>query len=478
MACNILSIDLGTSRVKLGIVNGRLVLLAAASARYPTFVDQDDMAEQRPEDWIHAISQAWSEVRRAQPDIHIDAVVLTAQMPTLVEVNAQGQVMGRAVTWQDSRADGLVAERLSPEDRHRIYGIAGTPVDGRYLLPMYLRRRLTAMSEPATLLSAKDYLFYVLTGETWTDPSTASGFGNYELSTRRFSDELSSLWRIDAQLLPTVADSHSSAPLAPSGADVLIGLEAGGVPVVLGSADSVAAFHFVERTFGTAISITDGSSTVIMSKEIEAGSTSPPPLVTPLVDGARHGVEMDLLATGSSISWLASLFDRTPTELEALALTVEDKAASSILFMPHLAGGEQGALWRTGLSGVISHLNLASSQGDIALALFEGIAFEIQRCLDVLTPPTTTPTAVWLVSGDNHDLLPALVNALGRNRVVTLAGLSPSLLGGALIALEALGETCDPSEQDELAVAPLELDAAYVAALNAKRLRYLAESAT
>ncbi len=73
MTCNILSIDLGTSRVKLGIVNDRLVVLAAASARYPTFVDQDDMAEQRPEDWINAISQAWSEVRGA----HVPTWVLT-----------------------------------------------------------------------------------------------------------------------------------------------------------------------------------------------------------------------------------------------------------------------------------------------------------------------------------------------------------------------------------------------------------------
>ncbi len=43
--------------------------------------------------------------------------------------------------------------------------------------------------------------------------------------------------------------------------------------MVLGSADSVAGFHFVERTFGTAISITDGSSTVILSREV--GGTRP-----------------------------------------------------------------------------------------------------------------------------------------------------------------------------------------------------------
>lgn len=478
MTRNILSIDLGTSRLKLGVINDRLETLTVASAGYPTFVEQAGMAEQRAEDWIHAIAKTWGEVREAQPDIRIDAVVLTAQMPTLVELDEQGRLIGRAVTWQDSRADELVTERLSVDDRRRVKEIAGTPIDGRYLIPMYLQRRLMGMPEPAALLSAKDYLFYVLTGEKWSDPSTASGFGNYDLSTQHFSHELTSLWGFDAQLLPTVEASHSTAPLAPSGTHLLVGLGAD-VPVVLGAADSMAAFHFVEQTFGTSIAIIDGSSTVIVSAADGANDAYREALVTPLVNATRESVEMDLLATGSSIAWLATLFGCSPTELEALALRVEDKAASPVIFLPYLAGGEQGALWRTDLSGAISNLNLGSSQGDIALALFEGIAFEVLRCLDAVASPATSPTVVWLVSGDNDGLLPALVSALGNFPVVMVPGLSPSLLGAAFLALEVLQETPDlTSQRATLARTPRELDLSYVVALSDKRSRYLEESAT
>jgi xylulokinase len=472
---HVLSIDLGTSRVKLGVVSDQLEVLSSATAHYPTYVEKADMAEQRPEEWIGAISQAWTEVRQARPDIHIDAVVLTAQMPTLVELDEKSQVIGRAVTWQDSRAEELVRDRLSATDRNRINEVAGTPIDGRYLIPMYLQRRLVGLPEPATILSAKDYIFYVLTDRRWTDPSTASGFGNYELSTQLFSDELNSLWGFDAQLLPSVKASNSSAPLSPSGVDVLVGLEAGQIPVVLGSADSVAGFHYVEETFGTAIAIIDGSSTVLLSSADETRATHPKLLVTPLVDGARHGVEMDLLATGSSISWLANLFNCSPKDLETLAWAVEDKAANAILFTPYLAGGEQGALWRTDLSAAISNLVLGSSQGDIALSLYEGIAFEVLRCLDVLVTPGTLPTVVWLVSNINGGLLPALVSTLGRYHVVTLPGLSPSLLGAALIALDVLQEKPDlASRRDDLTSVPAEFDSSYVAALSAKRSSYLA----
>lgn len=475
MTRHVLSIDLGTSGVKLGVVNDRLETLTAASAHYPTYVDQIDMAEQCPDEWISAITQAWEKVREARPDIRIDAIALTAQMPTLVELDDEGRLIGRAVIWQDSRADELVDERLNAEERDRINEIAGTPIDGRYLIPMYLRRRRDGLPEPTAVLSAKDYLFHVLTGKKLTDPSTASGFGNYDLSTQHFSDELNDLWGFNARLLPTVEASSSWSVLAPSGSVVLSGLEAGQTPVVLGSADSVAAFHFVERVFGSAITVIDGSSTAILGTVEERNNCYRKSLVTPLVDGARLGIELDLLATGSSISWLAQLFGRSPSDLETLALAVETKAANPILFMPYLAGGEQGALWRTDLSGNISNLHLGSSQGDIAQALFEGIAFEILRCLEVISSATTPPTVVWLVSSVNGGLLPALVSVLGHNPVITVPGVSPSLLGAAMIALEVLHEKPNfTSRLDSWASAPLELDLDYIAALRAKRARYLA----
>lgn len=457
------------------MINDQLEVLVTASANYPTYVERPDVAEQRPEEWISAISQAWREVRVARPDVSIDAVVLTAQMPTLVELDDRNQVIDRAVTWQDSRAEEFVTERLSADERNRICEVAGTPIDGRYLIPMYFHRRHAELPEPATILSAKDFVFHVLTDRKWTDPSTASGFGNYDLAAQHFSDELNSLWGFDAQLLPTVKPSNSSAMLAPSGEVVLDGLGSGRIPVVLGAADSVAAFHYVERIFGPAMAIIDGSSTVILGAADDSNADHPKLLITPLVDSARCGVEMDLLATGSSIAWLANLFNRSETDLETLALAVEDKAANPILFSPYLSGGEQGALWRTDLSGVISNLSLSSSQGDIALALYEGIAYEVLRCLDVLASPSVSPAVVWLVGSFNDGLLPALVSALGHYRVTTVRGLSPSLLGAALIALEDMKEMPDLAAlRDSQASTTLEFDPSYVAALSAKRRDYLA----
>ena len=63
-------------------------------------------------------------------------------------------------------------------------------MDGRYLLPMFAR---LVQAEPdravatAVIASAKDYLFAWLTGALATDPSTAAGYGCYELETGRWN---------------------------------------------------------------------------------------------------------------------------------------------------------------------------------------------------------------------------------------------------------------------------------------------------
>jgi xylulokinase len=107
----VLAIDLGTSRVKVGVVDETLTTVKSASRTYETVSDDAGMAEQRTDDWLNAIREATLEaLSGAGP---VDGVVLTAQMPTLVSLSSTGQVLGNAVTWQDTRADDLVTAQLS-----------------------------------------------------------------------------------------------------------------------------------------------------------------------------------------------------------------------------------------------------------------------------------------------------------------------------------------------------------------------------
>ena len=441
---HVLALDLGTSRIKAAVVDESLRVLTSASASHPTISSEAGMAEQRSEDWLAGIrASVAGALGNVASTITIDAVVLTAQIPTLVAVSAAGRPLGNAVTWQDSRADDLVASLLSPAQRRRLYEISGAPIDGRYVIPMHLRRLAREGYSPAAILSAKDYLFLALTGELVTDPSTASGFGNFDLATGDWSDHLTSQWGVSKGLLPRVEDPGYHVALSASGAELLGGVAAG-TPVFVGAADSVCAHHFVDAHFDRPISVIDGSSTVILATLSSTRALAREILITPLVDPSRRGVELDLLATGSSIAWLANLLDVHPGEVERLALSHANPTRSDAVFYPYLAGGEQGALWRNDVSGMITHVSLATTREDLALALFEGIAFETVRCIRLLEDIDHFDAVVSLAGSTSGLLGAAIVGAVVDLPVVAFRQHSPSLLGAALIGVDALGALDTP----------------------------------
>jgi xylulokinase len=466
----VLAIDLGTSRVKVGVIDETLTTLASASRTYETISDDAGMAEQRTDDWLHAIHDATRQV--VDDGGHrIDAVVLTAQMPTMVSLTRNGQVMGNAVTWQDARADSLVDARLDVEQRRRVNTVAGTPIDGRYIIPMHLFQRRSLVA-PAVIMSAKDYLYSLLTATVVTDPSTASGFGAFSLETNSWSDELLDLWGVSHDLLPEIVPPTSTAPLVASGEHLVPGVVPG-TPVFVGGADSVCAHHFVAHHFANAISVIDGSSNVIMG--ILGAAIAPDGLlITPLVDPRLRALELDLLATGSSLNWLAQLFEVQPEEVERLALDHPRPHENDLLFYPYLAGGEQGTLWRTDISGSLQGLGLSHHRADLALALFEGIAFETQRCLEVLNTLSDATTVVAVARPTSELLGARLLQTLTDLPVVAVQHQSPSLTGAAIIALGELGATSPKGDAKVVAATvlePFELD--YAAHLRAKAARYL-----
>src|SRR5581483_6379190 len=172
------------------------------------------------------------------------------------------------------------------------------------------------------IASAKDYLFAWLTGELATDPSTAAGYGCYELATGRWSAELLAIAALDPAL-PAVWPSATSRPLRPEAA---ARLGCPPIPVVLGAADSVlGALGLGVREPGQVAYIA-GTSSVILG--ITGRLIVDPAhrfLVTPLAEPGRWGVEMDLLATGSAITWLAGLLggDLTAAGLVELAASID-----------------------------------------------------------------------------------------------------------------------------------------------------------
>jgi xylulokinase len=384
-----IGLDLGTSGLKAVALSASGAILARCGVPYPTRHPAAGAYEQDAGDWRRAVERAAAELGRAVPPRCWRAIGLSGMIPTLITLGPDGQPTGPAVTWQDSRADDLGEEFRERFGAAELYRLTGQWVDGRYLLPMFARiGRVDQGRAAATaaIASAKDYVFGWLTGELLTDPSTASGYGCYELAHDRWNAEVMAAadlgqGRRKSPRLPAVRPSDASRPLR---AETAARLGCPRIPVVLGAADSVlGALGLGVREHGQVAYIA-GTSSVILG--VSGRLVFDPDhrfLVTPLAAGGNWGLEMDLLATGSAITWLAGLLgDLTPAGLAELAGRTDPAQAPVLL--PYLSPGEQGALWDPTLHGAITGLNLSHGREHLARGLVNGIVLESRRCLGVL----------------------------------------------------------------------------------------------
>jgi sugar (pentulose or hexulose) kinase len=286
-----------------------------------------------------------------------------------------------------------------------------------------------------------------------TDPSTASGFGCYDLQARAWDDAILELafggtGSDRDPRLPEVLPSTHAVPLA-AGAAAALRLPAS-IPVVLGAADSVLAARGLGVTEPGRVAVVAGTSTVILGVA-DRPVTDPTHryLVTPLDRPGAWGLEMDLVATGSAVRWLAALIG-VPSGDEAAVWRLAERlepGADGMLFLPYVGPGEQGALWDPDLRGTLAGATLAHTRAHVARALLDGITLESRRCASVLealgggrgdvvmSGPSVRSTAV---TG-------ALADATGRRvRWVRDPDHPASAWGAAALALEAVGAGSPP----------------------------------
>jgi xylulokinase len=443
-------LDLGTSRLK-GVVADSLGRVAAATAEpYPTARPVPGAAEQDPADWERAVRAVLGRLAEATPASSWKGIGLSGMIPTLVTLDAQGRPIGPAVTWEDARAlrDGdAFRDRVGSGD---LYRRTGQVIDGRYLLPMFARIRREEPDRAAAtamIAGAKDHLHAVLTGRPATDPSTATGFGCFDLTSGGWDADLLEEGLRDGDgrrvALPEVDLPSAATPLR-SDVAADLGVPAG-IPVSLGAADSVCGALALGARRPGDVAIVAGTSSVILgiaeTPRLDPGQRY---LVTPLAD-TGWGLEMDLVSTGSAVAWLTTLLGAAGEE-SVLALAARaEPGARGVSFLPFLGPGEQGALWDPSLRGTVAGLTLSHEPADVARALLEGIVLETRRCAEVLSegpdPLGDVAVAGWM----SEDPVPQwLADATGRSVHPTTSGSGgASALGAALVVFA--GGTAEPA---------------------------------
>ena len=236
-----LGIDVGTSSVKVLIVDRDGVALASATENLQLVMDEPLQAEQDAEGWWIATCAAIQRCLADAPKARIRGVGLTGQKHALLPLDANGKPLCRAMLWADGRAHQEANEIRS------IYPAAGRRA-GAHALPglllpkwLYLSRRAPEVADrTAQLLFAKDWIRFRLTGLYATDRTEASASQLFDFRSNTWSPTLTPIFDLSPEWLPQVFAPADEAGTVDQDGAAATGIPVG-TPVAAGAGDNETA---------------------------------------------------------------------------------------------------------------------------------------------------------------------------------------------------------------------------------------------
>ncbi|OUL19294.1 xylulokinase [Nostoc sp. 106C] len=385
----VVGLDLGTGGVRAIAVDLQGQIIAQTTRSYPLLTPHPGWTEQNSADWVEASLDALSDVAHQLDGHQAIALGLSGQMHGMVPLDAEGKAIRPAILWNDQRTGKAVEAIEAAIPRQELIQRTGNPAITGFQLPKLVWLRTEepdAYAQLWQILLPKDYLGYVLTGESFTEPSDASGIGCLNLATRQWDTDILDTLNINPAFFPPVVESTAIAGRLKSEIATRVELPAG-LPVIAGGGDNAAA------AIGLGISSSNlnrGSLSIGTSGVIFAPCDRPIPdpqgrvHLFCHVDGGYHLLGVTL-AAGGSLRWYRDTFAPQISYTELMDMAERSlPGARGVLFLPHLAG-ERSPHLDPDTRGAFVNLSLAHTQADITRAVLEGVAFSLREALEVIS---------------------------------------------------------------------------------------------
>jgi xylulokinase len=406
-----LGIDLGTSGVKVALVDAQGFAVAVASRPFAVRSPQPGWAETPPSIWAAAARAAVAEVLSQCPDVRVVAVGIDGQMHGVVLVRGATPVRN-AILWPDSRASAeLALWRALPETIRASLAnplTAGMPGP---VLAWLTRHEPEAIKAADTMVAPKDWLrMQLVPGEPVTDPSDASATLLWDVVANDWCAPVVAAAGIEARLLPHVWPSTVPAGTLALAEASVWGLPAG-IPVSVGCGDAAA----------TLVGASPGSDQLIVTVgtgiQVISPGINPEPQATPLhhtfasatgdyyamAAPMNGGLALARVCEVSGVGW-AELYGSLDTDPDEVG---------SVVFLPYFAAERLPRPVPSGSAGWRG-LGLGTGRDAVLRSALESMAFLTRRA--VATLPGTAVDELRLVGGGTQDprFQQLLADVLGR----------------------------------------------------------------
>lgn len=435
--------DLGTSALKLLLVDIDGNVKKEVSRSYSVAYPNPGWSEQKPEDWWEAFKTGVKELVEGIAPNEIVGLGSGGQMHGLVVLDKDDQVIRPAILWNDGRTDKETEYLNTVVGKENLSAFTANIAFAGFTAPKILwmeNQEPENFKRISKIMLPKDYINYKLTGVHCTDFSDASGMLLLDVKNKCWSQEMMEICGITETQLPKLYESYEVVgTLLPEIAKEL-GLNPH-MKVVAGAGDNAAAAVGTGTVSDGRCNISLGTSgtVFISSKEFTVDDTNALHAFCH-ADGGYHLMGCMLSAASCNKWFCEDILKSTDYAGEQADITDDKLGSNDVFFLPYLMG-ERSPINDTDARGTFVGMRADTTRSDMVQAVLEGVSFAIRDNLEMAKAQGITIKSSGLCGGGAKSPLwqKILCNVLNIEINLPQTEQGPGY-GGALLAMVGTGE--------------------------------------
>lgn len=378
-----IGVDLGTSAVKLLLMDEKGKIEKIVSKEYPLYFPHPGWSEQKPEDWfaqsMAGIKELVSECDRSQ----VKGISFGGQMHGLVALDEKDEVIRPAILWNDGRTGKQTDYLNDVIGKEKLSKYTANIAFAGFTAPKILWMKENEPENFARIckiMLPKDYLAYRLSGTFCTEYSDASGMLLLDVEHKCWSREMMEICGVTEEQLPKLYESWEPVGcLKPEIAEEL-GLPAD-VKVIAGAGDNAAAAVGTATVGDDGCNISLGTSGTLFISSREFGVDENNALHSfAHADGNYHLMGCMLSAASCNKWWMDEILKTTKYQEEQAGIT--KLGENQVFYLPYLMG-ERSPHNDPDARAAFIGMSMDTTREDMTLAVLEGVAFGLRDSLEV-----------------------------------------------------------------------------------------------
>ena len=437
-----IGIDLGTSAVKLLLMDEAGSIKNIVTKEYPLEFPQPGWSQQAPQDWHKAVMEGIPELLIGSDPADVAGIGCGGQMHGLVVLDKDDNIIRPAILWNDGRTAKQVDYLNNVIGKQKLSDMTANIAFAGFTAPKILwmqENEPENFAKIAKIMLPKDYINYILTGVHACDYSDASGMLLLDVQHKCWSSEMLAICGVSECQMPKLFESYDCIGTVLPEVAAKLGIPAT-VKVAAGAGDNAAAAVGTGTVGEGGCNISLGTSgTVFISSEKFGVDDTNALHAFAHADGGYHLMGC-MLSAASCNKWLMDdIFKTDDYPAEQAPITEDKLGRNRVFFLPYLMG-ERSPINDTNARGTFTGMTMDTTRADLTQAVLEGVAFAIRDSVEVARSLGIEINSSKICGGGAKSALwkRIMANVLNVQLQCVASEQGPGL-GGAMLAMVACG---------------------------------------